>query len=87
MDIMAKAIVQQSEKISHILNIQSSNSSDVPRYDRLTDPKGAGLNSAAWYYGPQKRLLGIYTFKYHDENKKWLQSVTANVNAQEIDDI
>lgn len=86
MDIMAKAIVQQSEKISHILNIQSSNSSDVPRYDRLTDPKGAGLNSAAWYYGPQKRLLGIYTFKYHDENKKWLQSVTANVNAQEIEE-
>lgn len=30
-----------------------SNSSDVPRYDRLIMPDGNGLRSAQWYYGPQ----------------------------------
>jgi hemoglobin/transferrin/lactoferrin receptor protein len=30
-----------------------SRSSDVPRYDRLRRPRGEGLRSAEWYYGPQ----------------------------------
>ncbi len=84
MDIMGKVLYQQNAKISHLLNIQYSNSSDVPRYDRLTDPKGNGLNSAEWYYGPQLRLMGIYTFKYLDEEKTWLRSVVANVSSQTL---
>ncbi|MBN8703753.1 MAG: TonB-dependent receptor [Bacteroidetes bacterium] len=59
-DFVQKFSFQQTEKLSHGLNIQYSNSTDVPRYDRLTDPKGAGLNSAEWYYGPQKRLMAAY---------------------------
>lgn len=84
MDIMGKVLFQQNTKISHLLNIQYSNSSNVPRYDRLTDPKGSGLNSAEWYYGPQSRLMGIYTFKYLDEEKAWFRSVVANVSNQTI---
>lgn len=59
-DLVEKLLFQQNEHISHGLNIQYSNSTDVPRYDRLTDPKGSGLNSAEWYYGPQSRLLTAY---------------------------
>ncbi len=84
MDVLGKMLFQQNTKISHLLNIQYSNSGNVPRYDRLTDPKGNGLNSAEWYYGPQSRLMGIYTFKYLDVEKTWLRSVVANVSSQTI---
>lgn len=84
LDLLGKILFQQNTKISHLLNIQYSNSGNVPRYDRLTDPKGNGLNSAEWYYGPQLRLMGIYTFKYVDEEKTWLRSVVANLSSQTI---
>ena len=63
-DIMEKLVFKQGEHITHGLNLQYSNSSDVPRYDRLTLPGGGGtgLKSAEWYYGPQSRLLGAYDF-------------------------
>lgn len=59
-DLMQKVLFKQNEHISHSLNFQYSGSSDVPRFDRLTDPSEAGLKSAEWYYGPQKRLLTAY---------------------------
>lgn len=34
-DITQKLLFKQNEKVSHTLNFQLSNSSDVPRYDRL----------------------------------------------------
>ncbi len=40
------------------LNLQYSNSSDVPRYDFLTERSGNLFKYAEWYYGPQKRFLG-----------------------------
>ncbi|MES2776397.1 MAG: TonB-dependent receptor [Bacteroidota bacterium] len=61
-DIMGKLLFQQSDKISHMLNVQSSNSTDVPRYDRLQDIRNGALRYANWYYGPQKRNLYSYEF-------------------------
>ena len=60
-DLLEKIVFQQNQQVRHTLNLQYSNSSNIPRYDRLTDPKGSGLNSAEWYYGPQKRLMAAYT--------------------------
>ncbi len=34
-----------------------SRTSDYARYDRLTRPRGSGLRSAEWYYGPQTWML------------------------------
>lgn len=46
----------------HIVNLQYSTSSDIFRYDRLTETNGAGVaKSAQWYYGPQKRLLAAWS--------------------------
>jgi hemoglobin/transferrin/lactoferrin receptor protein len=59
-DILQKFLFQQNEHVSHGINVQYSNSSNVPRYDRLTDPKDNGLNYAEWYYGPQTRMLAAY---------------------------
>ena len=48
-------------KIEHVLNFQYSTSSDIFRFDRLTETTGAGIaKSAKWYYGPQKRLLAAW---------------------------
>ncbi len=62
-DLLQKFLYQSSENVSHLLNIQYSTSSDIFRYDRLTDVQGTGLRSAEWYYGPQKRLLTSYNVK------------------------
>ena len=58
LDILQKFLIQPSENIRIVLNGQFSTSSDVPRYDRLTELDTDGnLNFAEWYYGPQNRLL------------------------------
>lgn len=62
-DLIQKFLFKSSDRISHLFNIQYSTSSDIHRYDRLTDIQGTGLRSAEWYYGPQKRLMSSYNLK------------------------
>lgn len=45
---------------THTLNTQFSLSSNVPRYDRLTETSNGNLRFAEWYYGPEGRALGSY---------------------------
>lgn len=50
-------------QLNHVVNLQYSTSSDIPRYDRLTETTGAGIaRFAEWYYGPQERLLAAWQF-------------------------
>lgn len=84
-DVMQKFLLQSNEKVSHGLNVQYSNSSDVPRYDRLTDPKGAGLNSAEWYYGPQSRLLTAYDMNIR-KTEGLFQSIHVGLNYQALEE-
>jgi len=59
---MQKIAFQQSNKILHTLNFQYSTSSNIPRYDRLSEVNATTgiLNFAKWYYGPQNRLMAAY---------------------------
>ena len=60
-DLIQKLVWKQNENVSHVVNFQLSNSTNVPRYDRLTETNSAGIfKSAEWYYGPQNRLLLSY---------------------------
>ena len=59
--IMQKLLYQNSHNFKHEINMQFSNSSNIPRYDRLSETNSAGLRFAEWYYGPQKRLFLNYT--------------------------
>ena len=45
-DITQKFAYRQNDHLVHGLNIQYSNSSNVPCHDRLTDPGGSGLRYA-----------------------------------------
>tara|TARA_B100000575_G_scaffold33556_1_gene22585 strand:- start:20842 stop:23319 length:2478 start_codon:yes stop_codon:yes gene_type:complete len=40
-----------------LINLQFSNSSDIPRFDKLNEMIKNKLRFAEWNYGPQKRLL------------------------------
>ena len=66
-DLIQKFLFKPSERIKHTFNFQLSNSSEVPRYDRLTDADSVtGLKNAEWYYGPQKRLMAAYQLSVID---------------------
>jgi hemoglobin/transferrin/lactoferrin receptor protein len=62
-NVMQKVLFKPNVTTEHSLNLQASTTSDIPRYDRLTDLKGNGdLKTARWDYGPQKRILAGYKF-------------------------
>ena len=61
-DVTQKFLFQPKENFQHILNIQISNSSDVHRYDRLTEVDAGTPVFAEWYYGPQLRNMIAYHF-------------------------
>lgn len=84
-DFLQKIFYQSNERFSHTLNFQHSNSSAIPRYDRLTDPQGAGLRFAEWYYGPQQRLLTSYQLKVKDLGK-WADSFSGTVSLQDVEE-
>lgn len=67
-DILQKFMFQQSEKVKHTINLQYSNSSEVPRYDRLTEVSGTNPRFSEWYYGPEKRFLAAYHLELSGAN-------------------
>jgi hemoglobin/transferrin/lactoferrin receptor protein len=56
-DMLQKILYQPNDQIRIIANFQFSTSSDIPRYDALTETQGNQLSFAEWYYGPQNRFL------------------------------
>lgn len=89
-DLLEKLLFQQTDKISHTLNFQYSNTSNVPRYDRLQDKRNFGgtigntLRYAEWYYGPQERFLSSYELAIGKTG--FLDAITVNINHQHIEE-
>jgi hemoglobin/transferrin/lactoferrin receptor protein len=84
-DVVQKFLFKQNDNLTHSTNFQYSNSSNVPRYDRLTDRKGTGLNSAEWYYGPQTRLMAAYDADYRNPEGTF-QGIHFGLNYQSIEE-
>lgn len=84
-DWLQKFLFKQNDRIQHVLNFQYSTSSNIPRYDRLTDAQGNGLRSAQWYYGPQKRLLTSYQLKVNNLGSL-ADGMTATLSYQNIEE-
>ncbi|MFK5880209.1 MAG: TonB-dependent receptor [Flavobacteriaceae bacterium] len=82
-DFLQKFYFQLSKKTDLTLNFQRSNSSDVPRFDKLTEYSDGNLKYAEWYYGPQERLLLSSQLKINPE-KKWMESGAITVAYQKI---
>ena len=87
-DIIQKFLYQPNEKVNHLLNLQYSNSSIIPRYDRLQDTKNFGgaigntLRYAEWYYGPQERLLAAYELNV--KSVVFFDELKVNANFQDV---
>ncbi len=87
-DILQKILFRQNEKVSHQLNLQYSNTTNIPRYDRLQDTRNFGgsigttLRFAEWYYGPQTRLLAAYDLSI--SNPGFFDELKINLNYQDI---
>ncbi|MGB1042058.1 MAG: TonB-dependent receptor [Tenacibaculum sp.] len=83
-DFLQKFFVPLSKNTDLKLNIQYSTSSNVPRFDKLTELKGDGsLKFAEWYYGPQKRLLISPRLEINPK-KKWLEEGTITFAYQNV---
>ncbi len=89
-DVTEKLLFKPNDKVSHLLNLQLSNSTDVPRYDRLQDKRNFGgsigttLRYAEWFYGPQTRWLGSYEFNV--SSLGFFDQLRINVNYQNIEE-
>lgn len=82
-DLMQKFLYQQNQHIQHVLNVQYSTTSDIPRYDRLTDIRNGTLRYAEWYYGPQDRFLTAYQLDAENLSG-FFNEINAGVNYQYI---
>jgi hemoglobin/transferrin/lactoferrin receptor protein len=74
LDMLHKVSFKQSETVKHLLSFQSSSSSNVPRYDRLTQYRNGALRFAEWYYGPQRRNQLTYTLHLNGATQMYDQA-------------
>lgn len=89
-DITQKILFKQNDRITHSLNLQHSNSTNIPRYDRLQDLRNFGgsigttLRFAEWFYGPQTRYLGAYELNWKPASA--FDIVRLNIHYQDIEE-
>jgi hemoglobin/transferrin/lactoferrin receptor protein len=59
-DVLQKLLFKQSENVEHMLNFQHSQTTNFPRFDRLSEGSAAKPSFAEWFYGPQIRTMAAY---------------------------
>lgn len=69
LDFLEKIIFQANSKLRVGLNMQYSISTDIPRYDFLSEYRNGQLRYAEWNYGPQARFLLSPYLEYNSSNK------------------
>ena len=84
-DLLQKLLYKPNENTEHLLNVQFSNSSDINRYDRLTEISNGLPVYSEWYYGPQVRNLVGYKLTKSNLNG-YFQKMTTNVNYQQLEE-
>ncbi|WP_298781192.1 TonB-dependent siderophore receptor [uncultured Polaribacter sp.] len=86
-DVLQKFFIPISEKSDLKINLQYSTSSDIQRFDRLTELNDitdtSSLKFAEWFYGPQKRFL-ISTQLLLNPDSNWLENGTITLAYQNI---
>ena len=85
LDFLQKFVFPLNDNTDLRFNIQYSTSSDIPRFDKLTEIDDGKLKYAEWYYGPQKRLL-LSSQLIIKPQKKWLDNGTITLAYQDIDE-
>ena len=84
-DLLQKFLFAPKKGQEHIINLQYTNSSNIPRYDRLTELAGVQPRFAEWYYGPQKRALASYQANI-DISNNYLQKIQSILAYQAVEE-
>jgi hemoglobin/transferrin/lactoferrin receptor protein len=82
-DLLQKFYFGFSDRANLTFNIQYSTSSDIPRFDKLTERSSGELKFSEWYYGPQKRFLVSSQLSIRP-GKKWMNNGTITGAYQNI---
>ena len=69
-NVLQKIRFKASETMDFQYNFQHSETSNIPRYDRLIQYLGGQLKYAEWYYGPQK--LQLHSLKINNSKPTFL---------------
>ena len=85
-DLLQKVLFKPNNNTAHLLNIQLSNSSNINRYDRLTETASNGTPTyAEWYYGPQVRNMVGYKLSKTNLSG-YFHEMTINANYQHLEE-
>jgi len=84
-DFLQKILYKPSANTEHLLNFQLSNSSNINRYDRLSESSKGVPVFAEWYYGPQLRNMISYKLN-KTQLKGYFQELTINANYQHLEE-
>ncbi len=84
-DLMQKVFIPLNKKTNLNFNLQYSKSSDIPRFDKLTEYKDNTLKFAEWHYGPQTRFL-FSTQLDLNIDKKWIKNGRITAAYQDINE-
>ena len=86
-DVLQKFYIPLSKNTDLKVNLQYSTTSDIPRFDRLTElndiTDNSSLKFSEWYYGPQNRLL-VSSQLLINPNKNWIESGAITAAYQNI---
>ena len=85
LDLFQKFLVKLNDENQLVFNFQYSNSSDIPRYDKLIEQRSGTLRYAEWFYGPQKRILIAPQLKLFPQ-KRFMNSGRITFAYQNIDE-
>ena len=85
LDLFQKFLVKLNDENQLVFNFQYSNSSDIPRYDKLVEQRSGTLRYAEWFYGPQKRILIAPQLKLFPQ-KRFMNSGRITFAYQNIDE-
>jgi len=85
LDLFQKFLVKLNDENQLVFNFQYSNSSDIPRYDKLIEQRNGMLRYAEWFYGPQKRILIAPQLKLFPQ-KRFMNSGRITFAYQNIDE-
>ena len=91
-DFLQKFKYRMNDQLTMTLNFQYSTSSDIQRYDKLTEYRNGILRWSQWYYGPQNRLLSQLKLdfsskpRYGEDKKRFFNTGTFSFAFQKIDE-
>ena len=67
LNLLSKIRFRPGEKFDFVLGVHHSQTSDIPRYDRLIAYRNNQLRYGDWYYGPQKWTLISGQLQYNND--------------------